>query len=306
MVQKKLAQLFEENKEQLYNELQELYLPQDAQKLQNVIISFFDAQLSPSGEYGQSLTQAEMHLLNSCVKIWQTQFKLQNSLLSNSSPMLPTTTKKATKTKRFSKVESKNAVIGTLIGSGIGAFFNPIVTLAGALAGLCLTIYLTDKLYNENETEQSNNDESILSFERKTIDADLIVRIVKEMCENIDNIVLTFNIQVENLMPQIVEGFENQYPDILEAFQKFAGGMSEHKNNDETYIYNQYSLIEDALAQHGILVEHYNATETEKQLYFEVQETQKITDIKEILPALIKNGTVIKKGKLLIPKNETL
>lgn len=302
MEQEKLAQLFKKNKEQLYIELQELYLPHDVQKLQNVITSFFDGQLSPSGEYGQHLTQAEMHLLNSCIKIWQTQFKLQKLLLNGNTSMLPVP-QKTTKKKHFSKVDSKNAIIGTLIGSGIGAFFNPIVTIAGALTGLCLSIYLTDKLFSGNEIEQDNNEESTLSTERETIDADSIVQIIKEMCENIDNVILTFNdIQVQKKTESVQTECLNT--DILETLQQLLGRMDDYEN--DTIIYNKFLSVEDMLARYGVLIQHYNNSIGDIKLYFDHIENKHVKNIEETLPALVKDNKVIKKGIILTPKKEEL
>ena len=68
-----LVSMFESNRYELERELENLVLPQDAAKIQSVVMNILNTMFEGNGEYRQNLTQSEDYILVAAIELLNAQ-----------------------------------------------------------------------------------------------------------------------------------------------------------------------------------------------------------------------------------------
>lgn len=312
---KTLCELFESNKAELQQTLTGMALPKDASKVQETVTSYLEKVFDSEGEFRQNLTQSEDYILDAAISLLNAQQKISSILtkeMHNTSTLKKlrpsVSTQEHIQPTHGIKTDSSytligaagGAIAGKLLMGGWGAVF-------GAIAGVALSVYLsnrtqvtphlhTDLIKDTDDTEENQN---------KPIDVECFIGIVHNVCESVDNLIGTFRTQVN----RVVQKYESQekptldkeYRSLLDSIQSLVGYKRNHDITEEKYTKKIQERIEDlaeSLDNYDITLENYS---DEKTSWFDKVASPNATELKEVFPAVVKNGTLIIPGKVFIP-----
>ena len=136
------------------------------------------------------------------------------------------------------------------------------------------------------------------------LNVDAFIEIIGKICQSVDSLIETFRAQIN----RVVNKYENQekatlekdFRFLLEGIQSLVGYKRTHSEEEPKYIRKLKERIEDV----GELLENYNLAivdYTEDNEYmFEVVDGQ---ETRMVLPAIVKEGVVVIKGKIFKKTN---
>lgn len=307
-----LTTLFEKNKLELSESLQGLTVPKDAEKIQQIISAYFSSLLLEDGEFRQSLTQSEDYILQAVLTILNAQQARYTCL-----PAPEILQKKSAKTS-IAEGNSKKVSNSTLndaspsLAAGIGALAGGALlgtwgAVCGAIACTALSTYVVK--HNLNGREIDSNEKSLepkAECVEKPLDVSDIVSVIQNLCKSIDEILVTFRAQINNVIQkyenQEKPTFERDHSTLLEGIQTLVGYARGHVEDDK-FIKKIQERIEDlaeSLENYNLTLVDYNGKNIG---WFESVPSAKTTDTKQVYPAVTKDGVLIKKGKIFIPEN---
>jgi len=311
---KTLCELFESNKAELQQTLTGMVLPKDLGKAQEAVSSYLEKVFDSEGEFRQNLTQSEDFILEAAISLLNAQQKI-SSVLTKEVGNTPapkklrpsTTVQETTQSSQGFKADSSytlvgaagGAIAGKLLLGGWGAVF-------GAIAGVALSVYTSNKTQAQPIPQPQVAPKAVVEENpNKPIDVDCFIGIVHDVCESVDNLIGTFRAQVN----RVVQKYESQekptldkeYRPLLESIQSLVGYERNHNVSEEKYIEKVQERIEglaESLDNYDITLENYS---DEKASWFDKVASPNATELKEVFPAIVKNGTLIIPGKVFIP-----
>lgn len=311
---KTLCELFESNKAELRQNLTGIVLPKDLRKAQEAVSSYLEKVFDSEGEFRQNLTQSEDYILEAAISLLNAQQKISSVLTkeAGSTPVLKklhtsTTSQETTQSSQGFKADSSytlvgaagGAIAGKLLLGGWGAVF-------GAIAGVALSVYMSNKTKAQPKPQPQVAPKAVIEEKpNKPIDVDCFIGIVHDVCESVDNLIGTFRAQVN----RVVQKYESQekptldkeYRPLLESIQSLVGYERNHDAAEEKYTKKILERIEDlaeSLDNYDITLENYS---DEKASWFDKVASPNTTELKEVFPAVVKDGTLIIPGKAFIP-----
>lgn len=317
-----LCSIFNETKGELASALSGLMLPRDAQEVQNRIAKYLNEVCDENNEFRQNLTQSEDYILQAALSMLNAQRDMVSALSSTpkiealvktQEPADDTTTEDPVR-KPFTKksVPATNSLLGTGGGALIGKLvFGGWGAVFGAIAGTALVMYLAQQKPAETlRTPRSLNNEPKATVEAAIVEmpvnTDALLNVMAQLCESLDNLIATFRAQIQRVInkyeSQERPTIEREYRTLLEGIQSLLGYKRGHNANEEKYIGKIQERIED-LAE---LLDNYDLAAVdyaeENSSWFDAVESDKATEIKLVAPAIVKNGNLVIKGKVFIPK----
>lgn len=296
-------------------------MPRDAQEVQNRISKYLNDVCDENNEFRQNLTQSEDYILQAALSMLNAQRDMVSALSTTLKiETLIKTQESSTETIDDSncKFFAKKSVTTTnsLLGAGGGALVGKLVlggwgAVFGAIAGTALVLYLSQqKQSGFTSTTTHLKKPTIPAVETNVVETPVntaaLLNIVAQLCESLDNLIVTFRAQIQRVInkyeSQEKPTIEREYLTLLEGIQSLIGYKRGHNVNEEKYVGKLQERIEDVAE----LLDNYNLeaidyTE-EKSSWFDTIESDKATAIKLVTPAIVKNGTLIIKGKVFIPK----
>lgn len=311
---KTLCELFESNKAELQQTLTGMVLPEELGKAQEAVSSYLEMVFDSEGDFRQNLTQSEDFILEAAISLLNAQQKITSVLTKEvgNTPvpkkLRPSTTgHETTQSSQGFKADSSytlvgaagGAIAGKLLLGGWGAVF-------GAIAGVALSVYMSNKMQVQPKQQPQVAPKAVVEENpNKPIDVDCFIGIVHDVCESVDNLIGTFRAQVN----RVVQKYESQekptldkeYRPLLESIQSLVGYERNHDAAEEKYTKKILERIEDLaelLDNYDITLENYS---DEKASWFDKVASPNATELKEVFPAVVKNGTLIIPGKAFIP-----
>lgn len=321
-----LASMFEANKQALEKELTGLALPQDAKKIQEVVSIYFDSLLNQNGEYRQNLSQSEDYILQAALSLLNAQQEMSRKLSEKKIEIKTKVTMESSqedrKTSSSPSTDSPiNKILSqkldstkTLIGAGGGAILGKITlgsgwgALFGAIAGTAIMLYLATQ--TEQKTQPETKPKAVIGkpkveavIENTPINVPAFLDIVAQTCNSIDTLISTFRNQIQKVVnkyeSQEKPTLEREYGLLLEAIQSLVGVANAQQTDEK-----RLAKIDERLEQLVDVLENYNleivAYSDEKKDWFDQLESNKVDTPTMICPAIIKNGNIIKRGKVFI------
>lgn len=313
-----LSSIFNETKSELASSLSGLTLPKDLQEIQLRITKYLNNVCNEDNEYRQNLTQSEDYILQAAISMLNAQRDIVSAL--SSIPKIETIVSEESKPESVSLSPSvSNMSVPTttaFIGSGGGALIGKLViggwgAVFGAIAGTAIILYLS-----QQKAKHSSSNLKQLSGGLKPkittkiidtpVDVDSLLNVVGQLCESLDNLVETFRAQIRRVIDkyesQEKPTIEREYRVLLEGIQSLLGYKRGHNDSDEKYLSKLQTRIED-LAE---LLDNYNLEaidfSEDKAQWFDAIESDKATEIRLVTPAIVKNGSVVIKGKVFVPQ----
>lgn len=311
---KTLKDIFASRKNELTDKLTGLKLPENAQEVQKIVSEHLSSLFESEGVYRQHLTQSEDYIIEAAISLLSAQQKI-SSVLAKEVGNIPAPKKlctsniaqETTQSSQGFKADSSytlvgaagGAIAGKLLLGGWGAVF-------GAIAGVALSVYMSNKTQAQPKLQPQVTPKAVVEENpNKPIDVDCFIGIVHDVCESVDNLIGTFRAQVN----RVVQKYESQekptldreYRLLLENIQSLVGYERNHDVTEEKYTKKVVERIEDlaeSLDNYDITLENYS---DEKSAWFDKVASPNASGLKEVFPAIVKNGTLIIPGKIFIP-----
>ena len=313
--QKTLKVLFDSRKEELAKKLTDFSLPKDATIIQTTVAGYLNELFDSEGDFRQNLTQSEDYVVQAAMSL----LNAQQSMLGEFNkavirPLKEQETKdyqseqKVINTKIDSGKKDNPAYIigGTAAGGATGALFlGAWGAVFGAIAGTALVLYYTSTQdAAKKASAQSPTTDAVIKKEENgsKINVDKYLGLVGSICDSVDSLILTFRAQIN----RVVEKYENQekpvlekeYGVLLDCIQSLLGAS--YQPTDDKWLKRVNSRIEElaeSLENYNLEVVMYDENNSQ---FFEVIETENATTPTVSLPAIIKKGSVIRKGKVFV------
>ena len=246
-----LASMFEANKQALEKELVGLTLPENANKIQDVVSKYLNSMFENDGEYRQHLTQAEDYILQAALGLLNAQ---QNIAKEISNPKTEVVSSKKTEKKNINPYTS---LIGTTVGGALGAFGGTWGAVFGAIAGTAVVLYCATAMPRP-QTQIVSTDKQIA---KPTIRTEVFLDIVKNICESIDNLIETFRTQikrVENIYEQKEKpSLQKNYSLLLTSIQELVVASNTEYDDKEKKLHRLEKKVNDlaeSLENYGVAI----------------------------------------------------
>ena len=321
-----LALMFEANKQALETELTGLTLPQDATKIPEIVSTYFDSLLNQNGEYRQNLSQSEDYILQAALSLLNAQqemgrkraekkieiktkvtigYSQEEQKSGSASSSIDSTINKILSQKDNTKTilgAGGGAILGKMaLGSGWGALF-------GAIAGTAIMLYMNNQTEKKSKTEVKPKDviakpkvEAVI--ENTPINVPTFLDIISQTCDSIDTLIGTFRNQIQKVVnkyeSQEKPTLEREYGLLLEAIQSLVGVAYAQQSDEKRLakIDERLEQLVDALENYSLEIVSYS---DEKKDWFDLLQSNKVDTPTMICPAIIKNGIIVKRGKVFI------
>ena len=300
-----LYSLFISSKDELTSQLEGLTLPSEAQEVQSCVVKYFNKIFDADGDFRQNLTQSEDYILQAAMSM----LTMQQSMMSELTPAYDNRSLLSVETLEPTCCDQRKAFIGKLLplgGSAIGSTAGALLVGAwgsvfGAITGTAVAMYYSTRMEPEMATTQEVITSGTVELE---LNVTAFIEIIGKICQSVDSLIDTFRAQIN----RVVNKYENQekatlekdFRFLLEGIQSLVGYKRTHSEEEPKYIRKLKERIEDV----GELLENYNLAivdYTEDNEYmFEVVDGQ---ETRMVLPAIVKEGAVVIKGKIFKKTN---
>ena len=313
---KTLKELFESRKEELANKLKDFSLPKDASLVQSTVTNYLNDLFDSDGEFRQNLTQSEDYILQAAMSLLNAQqsmigefSKVKISADQGGNNDVPKSEPKTIGEygKSLKKEQYPFVIGGSAVGGAAGALiFGTWGAVFGAIAGTALVLYCSSQFPQQSSkskvVQPSMTTPKKAEVKEEKIDVEIFVGIVANICESVDSLIQTFRAQIN----RVVDKYENiekptlerDYGVLLERIQSLLGASYQplderRQNRIESYI----EQLAESLENYDLEVVKYDANT--KSYFIEVN-TNNVEVTTMVLPAIVKQGKVIKKGKVFI------
>lgn len=242
MPQTTLKSIFDATKEELALSLQGLTIPNDSSRIQRIITEYLEKVCDENSEYSQSLTQSEDYIFQAALQLLKTQLSIADGIVS-----LPSNCNESCNKHCNLSTKPFVPILGAGVGSAVGGIFGSWSAVCGAIAGAAITIYVVLKSTN---AQDSNNLTS-----GKAININVFVNIVSTICENIDNLMGTYRVQVKRLKKSYEQKEEVTIMDTHAALiEKIADVISEVNSaqNTPANVTVAVKMLTNALENYGL------------------------------------------------------
>ena len=307
-----LVSLFEQNKEELVKQLSGLDLLTETGKIQSIVSGYFKSIFDAFGTFRQGLSKSEDYILNSALGLLRVQEEMAKQMIVKK----PQEKKKEDKLKLESvsdkAVCSSPSPLGLMAGTTIGGLVGTIGgtwwALGGAIAGTALVLYCAyyPPKFMKRKVKSLPKDTIPVKKEepvKMVINTEKFLDIVRRICENVDNLIETFRTQIE----RVVDKYERQekttlektYGSLLDSIQSVLGVAYSNIDSEKRLakIDDRLEQLVESLENYGLEVVKYAE---ENRMWFESLTSTKVSEPTMISPAIIKNGEVIRNGKVFV------
>ena len=248
MEKKTLKQLFESQQEVLAQQLAGLSLPKDAKKVQEITAAYMTELFDRNGEFRQSLTQSEDYILQAMIgELSKVSDIAKHNLQDHVS-------EQSEQDHSYSKSHPILTVGGSAIGGTAGALvFGTWGAVFGAIAGTAIAIYSSTRLQTKASrgTARSNT----VQIKGKPIDPNAFIGIVGDICDSVDNLIMTYQVQVRRLK----NSYESQEkPSLLKDYSSLISQIENVCRAAESTSDNAHAKLLKAISMMAEVLENYD------------------------------------------------
>lgn len=307
-----LVSLFEGNKQALEAQLSGKSLPKDAKEVIDAVNSYFEEVLKKENPFRQHLRQSDEYILKSAMLLLNAQQLMYGDMTQSPKPV-----ERDPQSENLIPAEEskKSRMAGTGIGlmaSGIGAgayamgasaLGSLFIAIASAAIGLYCVSQLKDKQMSQNQRKELVSESSLPD---KKLDVNGFLSIIRNICKQIDDLIKTFRAQIEQAENRYKNreeiSLEKDYKLLLSSIQMMLGVSYDEGDTSEESLKRLRERVEEvgeSLENYGIIVVKYS---DELKANFEIVRRENIETPITLVPALMKNGSIILRGKVAIKK----
>lgn len=305
---KNLASIFSERKDELVQRLTGLSLPKDSLEVQTTVSDYLNELFENNGTYRQSLTKSEDYILQAAMSLLTAQQSIATELSTEKIAFSYTDTSSidagSCKASAVLKKEQNPLVLGaSAIGGAAGALvLGTWGAVFGAIAGTAVALYFSTQQVKPNQLAPEVSKPAV-EVVNHTINAESFVGIVEKICESVDALIGTFRSQINRVVDKYesVEKptLESDYLELLENVQSLLGAYAMDPSNE-----NRMKRIEQRIQALSECLENYSLSSVvyngENRDLFNFQPSANVIAETMVLPAIIKDGKIIIKGKVFI------
>lgn len=311
-----LSSIFEATKSELADSLSGLVLPKDSERVQSLITDYLNKVCDENSDYRQNLTQSEDYILQAALSMLNAQHDLVAAF--DCKPIVSVSpAENVVEHVEQPKPSFINAQINTkdaLIGAGGGALVGKLIiggwgTVFGAIAGTAVALYLSQRPQSASKRHLVlPAPQPRVEIKDTPVDTTALLTVIAQICDSLDNLIATFRAQIQRVVnkyeSQEKPTIERNFRTLLEGIQSLIGYKRGHNPGEEKYLDKLQTRVED-LAE---ILDNYDLEAVdytpEHSDWFEVVESKNATGIKMVTPAVIKDGTLVLKGKIFIPQDK--
>jgi hypothetical protein len=246
-----LQSVFAESKQELSDSLKGLSLPKDSSKIESIVTACLQKLFENEGGFRQNLTEAEDYVLQSVLRLLQSQQEIAKEIAKSASE-----TRHDQTTKSPNEGLSLNpyiAVAGAGAGAVAGGLFSTWAAVAGAIAGTAIVVYIASKPSAKTNSKSGSTNTIVTP-----LNTDIFTGIVEKICDNIDNVIETYRVQikrVENIYAQRqVPSLTNDYSMLLEQIENVYN--CSNVEGIPVKLKNAISLLVECLENYNLKIEN--------------------------------------------------
>lgn len=261
MEKKTLKQLFESQQDVLVQRLDGLCLPKDAKKVQEVTADYMTELFDRNGEFRQSLTQSEDYILQAALSLLNAQqsmiVELSKTNIIDKHNSQVHVSEQSEQDRRYSKSHPILTVGGSAIGGTAGALvFGTWGAVFGAIAGTAIAIYSTTRQQTKASRYAATRNHSIAAqIKSTTIDPNAFLGIVGSICDSVDNLITTYQVQVRRLK----NSYESQEkPSLLKDYSSLVSQIENVCRAAESTSDNAHTKLLKAISMMAEVLENYD------------------------------------------------
>lgn len=281
-----LRQLFEKNRAEFENGLEQFNFTDDTEKIQLYISDYFKELLDARGEYRQQLTISEDYIFQSGISLLNAHQEIALSLLQqNDNPK--------DNGVGGANVSPLSVFIGSTGGALVGNIFGGWGAVIGAAVGTAVSIYRAKAI--SGDSAGNNN---------KTIGVDTITTIIGKVLDSLDNLVGVFRAQIKGVENKKRPSLEEDFEALLSEIQSLAGyrrGKPKDEHDFSIGLCSKVDELTDHLMTYGLTLEDYDGGNKD---WFDCIPSERATETRQVFPAVIKGEVCVSKGRVFVPKNE--
>lgn len=285
-------------------------LPKDLVKVQDAVATYLEKVFDSEGEFRQNLTQSEDYILEAAISLLNAQQKISVALtkeVGNSAAPKKMHPAGAAQADLPSPRGLKSDSSYTLIGAAGGAIAGKLLlggwgAVFGAIAGVAVSVYLSNRTQVQAVPKPQAAPKTFIEDNpSKPIDVECFLGIIRDVCESVDNLIGTFRAQVNRVVQKYesipLPTLESEYTDLLENIQALLGAYAMDMTNENRgkRIEQRIQLLSESLENYDLQSVNYDGSN--KNL-FNFQPSTNVTTETMVLPAIIKEGKVVLKGKV--------
>jgi len=258
MEKKTLKQLFESQQEVLAQQLVGLSLPKDTKKVQEVTATYMAELFDRNGEFRQSLTQSEDYILQAALSLLNAQRSMIGELSKVNDIAKHNLQDYVTEQSEQDHSHSKSHPILTIGGSAIGGTAGAIVfgtwgAVFGAIAGTAIAIYSSTRLQTKASRGAARS--NTVQTKGTPIDPNVFIGIVDGICESVDNLIMTYQVQVRRLK----NSYESQEkPSLLKDYSSLISQIENVCRAAESTSDNAHAKLLKAISMMAEVLENYD------------------------------------------------
>jgi hypothetical protein len=134
------------------------------------------------------------------------------------------------------------------------------------------------------------------------LDTEKFINIISKICESVDTLIDTFRAQINKVVDKYESQekpvLEKEYGVLLDSIQSILGaGFQPADEKRQKRIDSRIEQLAESLENYDLEVVKYD--ENSKN-YFDITSTDKAEEPIMVLPAIVKHGMVIRKGKVMV------
>jgi len=307
-----IVAMFESNKSKLENDLKNLSLPQDAQRVQKIVSDYLNDLLDGEGDFRQNLTQSEDYILQAACSLLNSQQRIieemaKHSMMQSGTKSMPSSDGAEMKKNQFAYPPLAGSAAGGVIG---GLIFGTWGAVFGSIAGTAIALYYISSQQSSSKSTSTkvkaidSGNES--KPQEKGINTDVFLTIIQQTCGSIDELIATYRAQIRNVVDKYENmdkpALEKDYRFLMEGLQSLFGFNRATKEKDEKFL----NKLSDRIENVAELLENYDLAvidySEKNKNWFEEVVSPNTAQITMVLPAIVKNNDVVFRGKVFVPQ----
>lgn len=331
MNKRSLVSMFEANRQTLEKQLAGLMLPNDANKIQNLVSDFFDKLLGENGEFRRGLSLPEDYILQAALSLLNAQQEMGRRL-SETDIEVQTNVSFAPSSENLDTnhsagslldgtVDGKRAVTAAAAAAAMSAAFGNLVASAGGatigkialstgwgavfgtIVGTAYVLFLAKQQSFSTPKKAIPQPKVETEIRNYEIDVTVFLDIITDVCKSVDSLITTFRTQIQNVVSkyesQEKPTLEKSYGSLLERIQILLGAAESPITDQERLakIDDHLGRLIETLKEFGLEVISYTEENSD---WFEPVESSSVETPRMIYPAIIKKGILVKTGKVFV------
>lgn len=268
MEKKSLKQLFESQQDKLAQNIEGLFLPKDAKKVQEITATHMAELFDGTGEFRQNLTQSEDFILQAALSLLNAQQSMIGELSKANIETRLRLTEKKEKDNRCNRIQSCLAVGGSAVGALTadailvstkgatkGAIFGTWGAVFGAVVGAAIAIYLSYRRQTKAPSGVKKGSKSISAHMKGVpLDTRAFLNIVGSICDRLDNLIATYQVQIKRLK----NSYESrEKPSLMKDYSSLMDQIENVCRLSESTTDNAHARLLEAINMMAEVLENY-------------------------------------------------